>query len=84
LHHLSSLNVDENPNGEGGILTYTLGASDTNSPTYSLDDLTLAEVQAETDLSGKYFFIKVHHDAVASKSYTQDASSGDVEIDFYR
>lgn len=49
---------NENPSGETGTYTYDVGVGETSTPTYAQTGLTKAQVQALSQVTGRYVFIK--------------------------
>lgn len=76
LWHLSSFIISENPNGMGGSVTYDVGASNENAPTYSKTNLTKAQMLASPNLSGRFLFIRVNLQSSAYPYFERAEISG--------
>ena len=55
---MSAIDMNENSNGEAGSVKYQYSCSATTTPTYNGSWLTLAQLQAESDPTGRYMIIK--------------------------
>jgi hypothetical protein len=73
---MSSFSMAINPNGESGTILWQYSIENTGTASYNATWLTLAELQAETDGTGRYFHIKVQLGGTTS----QDATITDASI----
>ena len=59
--NMSTFAFSENPGGAtSGTITYDIGADNNGSASYSQTGLTKAQVQALTNITGKYFYVRAN------------------------
>ncbi len=79
---LSSFNVSENPSGDkSGTIVYSIGAgSNPSSPTYSSNDLTLTQVKALPNVTGRYLYVQVKLTSTNNNIVNAGTASGSISI----